>query len=119
MDPPFEQPGEFERLSAGLSLVSRRFRGAVQAAWYPIKHRAPVRAFHASIEAAGLRDVVAAELWLREPTDPARLNGCGLLVVNPPWGFEAEAGGVLAALLDRLGAGEPGQGWAVTRIAEE
>jgi 23S rRNA (adenine2030-N6)-methyltransferase len=119
MDPPFEQPGEFERLSAGLSLVSRRFRGAVQAAWYPIKHRAPVRAFHASVEAAGLRDVVAAELWLREPTDPARLNGCGLLVANPPWGFKADARGVLAALLDRLGEGETGQGWAITRIAEE
>ena len=119
MDPPFERPGEFERLSEGLSLVARRFRGAVQAAWYPIKHRAPVRAFHAAVEAAGLRDVVACELWLREPTDPARLNGCGLLVANPPWGFEAEAGGVLAALLDGLGAGEPGQGWAVTRIAEE
>lgn len=119
MDPPFEQPGEFGRLAAGLSLVARRFRGAVQAAWYPIKHRAPVRAFHAEVEASGLRDVVAAELWLREPTDPARLNGCGLLVANPPWGFEAEARGALAALEGRLGAGEAGQGWAVTRIAEE
>jgi 23S rRNA (adenine2030-N6)-methyltransferase len=119
MDPPFERPGEFERLSAGLSLVARRFRGAVQAAWYPIKHRAPVRAFHAAVEASGLRNVVAAELWLHEPTDPARLNGCGLLVANPPWGFEAEARGVLAALEGRLGAGEAGQGWAVTRIAEE
>jgi 23S rRNA (adenine2030-N6)-methyltransferase len=119
MDPPFEQPGEFERLSEGLALVARRFRGAVQAAWYPVKHRAPIRAFHALVETAGLRDVVAAELWLREPIDPSRLNGCGLLVVNPPWGFEAEARGILAALLDRLGTGERGQGWAVTRIAAE
>ena len=119
MDPPFERPGEFERVAEGLSLVSRRFRGAVQAAWYPIKHRAPVRGLRAMVEATGLRDVVAAELWLREPTDPARLNGCGLLVANPPWGFETEAGAILAALLDRLGAGEPGQGWAVTRVAEE
>lgn len=119
MDPPFEKPGEFDRLAEGLALVARRFRGAVQAAWYPVKHRAPVRAFHAAVGAAGVRDVVAAELWLREPIDPGRLNGCGLLVANPPWGFEAEAGAVLAALLDRLGAGEPGQGWAVTRVAEE
>lgn len=119
IDPPFEVPGEFGRLAEGLALVARRFRGAVQAAWYPVKHRAPVRAFHAEVQAAGLRDVVAAELWLREPTDPGRLNGCGLLVANSPWGFEAEAGAVLAALLERLGAGEPGQGWAVTRVAEE
>lgn len=119
MDPPFERAGEFERLAEGLALVARRFRGAIQAAWYPVKHRAPVRAFHAAVEAAGLRDVVAAELWLREPTDPARLNGCGLLVVNPPWGFEDAARGILAALLERLGDGEPGQGWAVTRVSEE
>lgn len=119
IDPPFEQPGEFERLSAGLALVARRFRGVVQGAWYPVKHRAPVRAFHMMVEAAGLRNVVAAELWLREPTDPTRLNGCGLLVANPPWGFEAQANEILAALLARLGAGEAGQGWAVTRIVEE
>ena len=119
VDPPFERPGEFERLCDGLSLVARRSRGAVQAAWYPIKHRAPVRAFHAAVGASGVRDVVAAELWLREPTDLARLNGCGLLVANPPWGFEAEARGVLAALGERLGTGEAGQGWAVTRVAEE
>ena len=91
----------------------------MQACWYPIKHRAPVRAFHDDLRARGLRDLVAAELWLREPTDPARLNGCGLLVANPPWQFEAEGGAVLAALLRNLGDGEPGQGWAMLRIAEE
>ena len=67
----------------------------------------------------GLRDVVAAELWLREPLDAARLNGCGLVVVNPPWRFEQEAAPILAALLDRLGDGEPGAGFAVERIADE
>jgi 23S rRNA (adenine2030-N6)-methyltransferase len=119
VDPPFEQEGEFARLAQGIALVSQRFRGAVQACWYPIKHRAPVRAFHTALQESGVRDLVAAEIWLREPTDPQRLNGCGLLVANPPWKFEAEAGAILAALLERLGDGEPGQGWAMTRIAAE
>jgi 23S rRNA (adenine2030-N6)-methyltransferase len=118
IDPPFEQPGEFERLADGLAAVAQRFRGAVQAAWYPIKHRAPVRDFHDRLRAQGLRDLVAAELWLREPLDPQRLNGCGLLVANPPFRFEAEGGDILAALAARLGDGAPG-GWAMTRIAEE
>ena len=69
------------------------------AAWYPIKHRAPVREFHDAMRASGMRDVVAAELRLREPVDPGRLNGCGLLVVNPPYRFEDEAAPILAALL--------------------
>jgi 23S rRNA (adenine2030-N6)-methyltransferase len=119
VDPPFEQPGEFDRLAAGIALVAGRFRAAVQACWYPIKHRAPVRAFHAALRAGGVPDLVAAELWLREPTDPQRLNGCGLLVANPPWQFEPEGGAILAALLAALGTREAGEGWAVTRLAAE
>ncbi|PHK96119.1 23S rRNA (adenine(2030)-N(6))-methyltransferase RlmJ [Pseudoroseomonas rhizosphaerae] len=119
VDPPFEVEGEFGRMAEGLVTLAHRFRAGVQAHWYPIKHRAPVRAFHAALAGSGVRDILACELWLREPTDPQRLNGCGVAVVNPPWRFEEEAQAILAALLERLGEGEPGQGCAVTRIAEE
>ena len=90
IDPPFENPGEFIDLAAGLATAHARFRTGVLAAWYPIKHRAPVRGFHAAMQQTGIRDVVAAELCLREPLLPDRLNGCGLLVVNPPFQFEQE-----------------------------
>ena len=119
IDPPYEVPGEFDRVLAGLRSGAARFPGGVLAAWYPIKHRSPVRTFHEGVRLAGLRDCVAAELWLREPTDPRRLNGCGLLVRNPPWGFESAAPAILAALLGRLGDGEPGAGTSVARITDE
>lgn len=119
IDPPYEAADEFEKLAAGLALAHRRMKGAVLAAWYPIKHRAPVRGFHTALRDSGVRDIVAAELFLRAPLDPARLNGSGLLVVNPPFGFEAAAGPMLAALLDRLGDGEEGQGWDLLRIVDE
>jgi 23S rRNA (adenine2030-N6)-methyltransferase len=83
-----------------------------------VKHRAPVRDFHDALRASGVRDILAAELWLREPTDPRRLNGSGLVVVNPPFGFEAAAQAVLDALLAALG-GEAGAGVAVSRVAPE
>ncbi|MFC0408983.1 23S rRNA (adenine(2030)-N(6))-methyltransferase RlmJ [Roseomonas elaeocarpi] len=122
-DPPFEREGEFDRLADSIAAVSARFRGVVQAAWYPVKHRAPVRAFHDRLRENGPRDAVACELWLREPTDPTRLNGCGLVVVNGPWmpegGFEHCAGAILAALLSHLATGEPGAGIAVTRLTDE
>ena len=107
------------RLARGMALLSGRFRGVLQAAWYPIKHRAPVRAFHTALRESGVRDILAAELWLREPTDPQRLNGCGLAVVNPPWQFDTEGSAILAALLERLGNREAGEGWAMQRIANE
>jgi 23S rRNA (adenine2030-N6)-methyltransferase len=119
IDPPFEQPGEFDRLAEAFRLLRRRFRAGVVAAWYPIKHRAPVRAFEDGLREAGLTDILAAELWLREPTDPARLNGCGVMVMNPPYGFAAEAAAILSALLARLSDGEPGAGAEVKVVADE
>ena len=117
IDPPFEAPGEFERLLKALEDGAARFDTGIYVAWYPIKGRAPVTAFHDAVRHAGLRDVVAAELWLRRPIDPAVLNGCGLLVRNPPYGFEAAAGEILGALADRLGG--PDAGFDVLRIADE
>ena len=119
IDPPYEAPDEFETLAAGLALAHRRMKGAVLAAWYPIKHRAPVRAFHTALRDSGMRDIVATELFLRAPLDPARLNGSGLLVVNPPFGFATAAPPILAALLDRLGDGEEGAGIDLVRVVDE
>jgi 23S rRNA (adenine2030-N6)-methyltransferase len=117
IDPPYEAADEFSRLAAGLRAGHARFATGVFAAWYPIKHRAPVREFHARMRA--MRDVVAAELWLREPLDAARLNGCGLLLINPPYRFEAEAPPILRALLARLDTGEAGAGVVVERLSDE
>lgn len=117
LDPPFESPDEFATLAQALRTGLARFPAGVFAAWYPIKHRAPIRDFFASLE--GLRDLVAAELWLRAPLDPGRLNGCGLLVANPPYGFEAEAPDLLDVLRARLAEPGFGEGAAVTRLADE
>jgi 23S rRNA (adenine2030-N6)-methyltransferase len=119
IDPPYEMPDEFALLAKGLATGWARFRTGVFAAWYPIKHRAPVRTFFAAMRQAGIRDVVAAELLLREPLDPARLNGCGMLVINPPYRFETDAMPILGTLLDRLGAREPGEGVEMIRLADE
>ncbi len=86
IDPPFEQPGEFDRLAEAFRLLRRRFRAGVVAAWYPIKHRAPVRAFADGLREAGLtrhprRRTVAARAdgsgaaqWLRRDGDEPALR---------------------------------------------
>jgi 23S rRNA (adenine2030-N6)-methyltransferase len=119
MDPPFESPDEFAALAAGLGRGRSRFGHGVFAAWYPIKQRAAVRTFHASLKAAGIPDILAVELYLREPTNAERLNGCGLLVINPPYLFAEQSGLTAAAVLNGLGPGEAGAGTAVIRIADE
>ena len=119
IDPPFEDPDEFTNLAKGLMLGHSRFRTGVFAAWYPIKRLAQVRQFLTGMRDSGIRDVVAVEFLLREPMDPSRLNGCGLLVINPPYQFEIAASDILTSLLDVLGTGEPGAGTSVTRLADE
>jgi 23S rRNA (adenine2030-N6)-methyltransferase len=117
IDPPFEREDEFARIAAALPIARHKLPGGILAAWYPIKHRAPVREFHEALRAGPLRDVIAAEFFLREPTDPARLNGCGLLIVAPPFGIEASCAAILAALVDLLG--EAGAGYQLTRVIDE
>ena len=119
IDPPYEVPDEFDQLGVALQRAVRRFAVGVFAAWYPVKHRAGPRGLHLALRQAGLKRVAAVELWLRDPTDPARLTGCGLLLINPPFGFLDAARTILAALLDRLGQNEPGAGFWVEELAGE
>ena len=108
IDPPYEAVDEFSRVAAGLRTGLRRFPTGVFAAWYPLKARTDMRGLHDGLRDAGLRDVVFVELFLREPLDAARLNGCGLVVVNPPFHFLEAMPALMAALLAGLGTGEPG-----------
>ena len=118
IDPPYETQDDPDRVAAGLCTAHARYRPGVLAAWYPIKHLAPVRALHRAVSGR-LRDVVAAGFWQRPPLDPQRLNGSGLIVVNPPFGFEAAAAVILAALSDRLGepaAASPWSAWLMNDV---
>jgi 23S rRNA (adenine2030-N6)-methyltransferase len=119
IDPPYEAAGEFGQVQAALAAAQARFAGGVIAAWFPIKHRAPIRAFYDALRTEGLRDAVAIEFLLREPLDPARLNGCGMILVNPPFRFEAELPPILGALLDRLGDRAAGEAARVERLTDE
>jgi len=109
IDPPFEVTDEFARLGRGLRHAHRRFATGVYVVWYPIKDRAPVAAFHADVAASGIRKVMAAELLLRPDDDAERLNGCGLVVVNPPWRLDATLADLFAWLLARFGAARSGR----------
>ncbi|EME68390.1 external DNA catabolism protein [Paramagnetospirillum caucaseum] len=85
MDPPFEVRNEFERLLAALHRTRKLWPNGITLAWYPIKGREPVEAFYREVAGQGGPQTLAAELLLRPAEDPFKLNGSGLLVVNPPW----------------------------------
>jgi 23S rRNA (adenine2030-N6)-methyltransferase len=105
IDPPFEQDGEFVRLAEGLAQGLRRFATGLYLAWYPIKDPKPIARFHNAVAALKGPDMLRVELMLRRPTDTDRLNGCGLIVANPPHMLVHELAGILPELTRRLGDG--------------
>jgi 23S rRNA (adenine2030-N6)-methyltransferase len=48
----------------------------------------------------GIPKILRAELIVSSLSDPTRLNGSGLIVVNPPWTLEAELKQFLPLLAD-------------------
>jgi 23S rRNA (adenine2030-N6)-methyltransferase len=109
IDPPFEVTDEFARIVRGLGHAHRRWATGIYMIWYPIKHRGPVKAFHDALAASGIRKILVAELLLRPDTDPDRLNGSGLVIVNPPWQLDANLAQLFPALLTKFDARDSGR----------
>jgi 23S rRNA (adenine2030-N6)-methyltransferase len=108
IDPPFEEAGELDRIAAGLAQGLQRFATGIYLAWYPIKDPGPVARFHAGLAGLGVPKLMRVELMVQRPRDPDRLNGCGLVIVNPPHTLEGALTAILPELSRRLAAGEAG-----------
>ncbi|MEQ1713583.1 MAG: 23S rRNA (adenine(2030)-N(6))-methyltransferase RlmJ, partial [Hyphomicrobium sp.] len=85
VDPPFEEPGEFHRLADSLRDAVRRFETGIYLLWYPVKDHKRTRSFLARLSEIGLPKLAVAELLIRKPVNPDLFNGCGLVIVNPPY----------------------------------
>jgi 23S rRNA (adenine2030-N6)-methyltransferase len=91
VDPPYESGDEEARIAAALAEGLERFETGVFAVWYPIKKKHDTDLWLARILRGIERPAVAAELCLHTADNTAGLNGSGMLVVNPPWQFDADA----------------------------
>lgn len=120
IDPPFEETGEFDRIAQRLAKAYRRWPGGVYAVWYPIKDRAAVERFREGFRAGGMPKVLDVSLTIRGAgaTETPRLDGTGMLIVNPPFPLRAELDIMLPALT-RLLADGPGAAWRVEELAGE
>ena len=118
IDPPFESQDEFAQIGAALSEGLRRFSSGVFAVWYPLTERARVDAFFAEVFALKPPPTLAAELMIAGDQAPIKMKGCGLVIINPPWGFAAVAEAILA-LLSSVLAQAPGAREKVSWLVAE
>ncbi len=104
VDPPYEaQQAEFETALAALREGLLRWPQGIFGLWYPIKQR---RSLHAFLRKAGLlqtKSTLVVELLVHADDSPLRMNGSGLLLLDPPWQLATALAPTLAILQSALG----------------
>ncbi len=103
IDPPYEAPGEFAEVARALVGALRRFATGIYLVWFPIKSAAEADGFCGEVLAAGPKQALRLDVSLAKPSDE-RLTSAGLLVVNPPFGFQAEMQAALTLALPLMDA---------------
>ena len=98
VDPPFEEPGEFARLAEGLATAYKRWPGGIYALWYPIKDREAAAGFRRALAGSGIPKILDIRFEIRPQSSEPRLDGTGMVVVNPPFTLEGELRTLLSAL---------------------
>src|SRR3954447_2122800 len=112
IDPPFEQPDEFDRLANALVAAYRKWPTGLYGVWYPIKNVAATERFGRHLARSGLARMLRAEVTLTPTRAAQKLAGSGLILVNPPWTLEKE----LAVLLPALATILASSGSGTTRL---
>ncbi|MEJ0062906.1 MAG: 23S rRNA (adenine(2030)-N(6))-methyltransferase RlmJ [Alphaproteobacteria bacterium] len=102
IDPPYEQPDEYARVVAAVAAAYRRWPAGIYAIWYPIKDRPALWQFHEAMASTGIGRQLLLEFIYRDETRADRLNGSGMIVINPPWQFDAAMRATYAKLHETL-----------------
>lgn len=105
LDPPYERDDEWRRLRDALLLGQKRWPQGSYAVWYPLKAGSPLAKFKNGLVTAGLRNLLVIEMNVWPMDTPFRLNGCGMLLFNPPWQIDEELRELLPPLAERLQQG--------------
>ncbi len=117
IDPPFEAQDEWARTVGALADGLRRLPAGTFAVWYPLTARAKVDSFYRDLLA--LKDLppcFTVELLIGGEGADLKVWGCGLLVINPPWGSAGplgEAARWLAPILAQAPGAQGGVHWLV------
>lgn len=106
IDPPFEAPGEFDRMAEGIMNAARRWPGGTYLLWYPVKGAEQVSRFLLRIGLGGLPKTLRVELRVRASGEGDGLGATGCLIINPPFTLEPTLSALGPELCRYLGQGK-------------
>ena len=108
IDPPFEARTEFVAMLEALVAAHRKWPTGIYALWYPLKEPEAVARFTTGLMASGVPRVAQVELKVVPSLwGEGELAGCGMVLVNPPFGLEEEMAMVMPFLAEALRRQEP------------
>jgi len=106
VDPPYEaQLEEFDHIVHALRDALARWPQGCYAVWYPIKLRRALPPFLRRIATLPVKSALLAELMVHPDDSPLRMNGSGMLLLNPPWQLDRTLRAMLPLLERALGEG--------------
>lgn len=114
IDPPFERPDDYLCAAETAGAILNTDPGAIVAIWTPLKDLETFDGFLRRLAAVTSAPTLVAEARLRPLTDPMKMNGCAMVVVNPPEGTDAAASEICGWVAGTLGdAGAKAEVWRV------
>ncbi len=116
IDPPYEDAGDFTRLSVALGEAYRKWPTGIYLLWYPIKERDAPDALARRLGRLGVAKVLRCEITRGPPRPDAGLVGSGLVVVNSPYPLERELRVLIPALIRVF---SPNAGYRLDWLARE
>ncbi|XID74459.1 23S rRNA (adenine(2030)-N(6))-methyltransferase RlmJ [Alkanindiges sp. WGS2144] len=120
IDPPYEtERKDFPQLVELLTTAHKKWPTGVYVLWYPIKDRSMIERFEKKMLKTGIKKQLVCELCVWPDDTPVGLNGCGMLIINPPWQFADQAEAILQWLFPHLKMSENGGHAAVRWLAGE
>jgi 23S rRNA (adenine2030-N6)-methyltransferase len=84
IDPPFEKPDDYGRIVETLAALRRKNRTAQALVWLPIKDLETLDSFLRDLEDEVAAPMLAAETRIKPLSDPMKMNGCALVLVDGP-----------------------------------
>jgi len=102
IDPPFEREDDYRRIADTADAVLAKNPQTVLAIWVPLKDLDTFDRFLSRLEPLDA-PVLVGECRLRPLSDPMKMNGCAMVVVNPPEGTEAALRAICGWVAQHLG----------------
>ena len=103
IDPPFENPDEFQRMTDAIREGLQRFANGVYIVWYPIKNAAAATNMVDAVARLGCPKMLDVRLKIAEPFPGLGLTETGVLLLNPPFNLKSELDVVMPELVAVLG----------------